>query len=318
MAESKEGLVISNVLIQKFLETQDNFYRVIHEVLYFSKDWIDQSIEFKLPTEIKRINIKKWNHDRNHDWDTSICCNWELDNRIIQCLLKIQPIDFWVLFLKMRSYENSLDNLNSFKSFATFLNSYSSNRFPVDQWHNFYTYSKEIFDKVRKEDVITILKVQKIQLYFVEKVGVGKMQVNMMNIILYSILFNLNHIEITILCIFISHLLIFIEVGLDTDKESANPSTIANWNENGNWGKVVNYYLFLATSVYEPSMKNFDLKKCLAFIIKEDGFRLYPFEFKLEKLDELINFKNEKMRSIINSIRKKENSNEQIFIDASI
>lgn len=317
MENKNEGVIIRNVLIQKFLETQDNFNGLIHELLYYSKSWIEESLLFKLPTEIKRKDIRKWNYDLNHDWDTAINCNWNLDKKTIQNLLEIQPIDFWVFFLNMRSYEFSLNKLDSFKEFEPFLNRYYGKSFPIEEWNNFQTYSNQIFSKVRKEDVITLLKEKKIKLYFVEKVGNGKMQVNMLNIILYSMLFNLNHIEITILCVFISHLLIFVEVGLDTDKESANPLTIGNWNENGNWGKIVNYYLFLVTSKYEPTIKNIDLKKCLDFLIKEDGIRLYPFEFKVEELKALINFKNERMRSIINDIRKKENSNELVLINTS-
>lgn len=281
MENKDAGVIIRNVLIQKFLETQDTFNGLIHELLYYTKGWIEESLLFKLPTEIKRRDIRRWNYDQNHDWDTAINCNWHLDKKTIQSLLEIKPIDFWVLFLNMRSYEISLNKLDSFKEFKPFLESYYEKSFPIYEWNDFQAYSNQIFSKVRKEDIITLLKEKKIKLYFVEKVGNGKMQVNMMNILLYSMLFNLNHIEITILCVFISHLLIFVEVGVDTDKESANPLTIANWNENGNWGKIVNYYLFLVSNEYEPTMKNIDLKKCLDFLIKEDDIRLYPFEFKV-------------------------------------
>lgn len=312
MEKNQAEAIVRDVLIQKFLETQDNFYGVIHELLHFSKDWVEQAIGFKLPAEIKRTNIRKWNHRKNHDWDSAISSNWNLDEKTIQCLLEIQPLDFWVLYLKMRSYETSLNNLDTFKSFSPFLNSFSGKPFPLDQWNHLQDYSKEIFALVKEEDVIHQLREKKLQLFLIEKAGDGKIQVNMMNIVLYSMLFNLNHIEITILCIFISHLLIFVEVGLDTDEEASNRSTIDNWNTNGNWGKVVNYYLSLATHKYEPSMRNVDLKKCLDFLIEEDGIRLYPFEFQVEKFDELIPFKNEKMRTMINELRKKENSNELI------
>ena len=111
--------------------------------------------------------------------------------------------------------------------------------------------------------------------------------------------------------------MIYIEVGKDTDKESSELSTIANWNDNGNWGKIINYYLFLAIKENSHLNINNNLEECLKFLISEDRIRLYPFEFSVDNLQELKKFKNEKMRQQINQIRKEVNSNDLISISTS-
>lgn len=312
-----ENQIIRNVLITKFRETEREFNDVIHHLIYDSRKWVEESLLFKLPYEVRRRNINDWNPELNHDWDSLISSNYNLNPDTLKALLEIQPIDFWVFYLRMPIYEKSITDLSSFTDFERFLSKFSNHHFPVSELSILQKYSQEIFSKVKAENVVNQLKEKNIKLLLIEKIGSGRMQVNMMNILLFSMLHNRNHREITILCIFICYLMIYMEVGKDSDKESSEPSTIANWNNNGNWGKIINYYLFLAIKENSNLNINNSLEECLKFLISEDRIRLYPFEFSVDNVQELKRFKNEKMREQINQLRKKENSKELISISTS-
>lgn len=312
-----DNQIIRAVLIKKFRETQQEFNDIIYRLLFDSRKWVEEALLFKLPSEVRIRNIKDWSPDVNHEWDSVISTNYDINPETLKVLLDIQPIDFWVLYLKMPIYEHSIDNLTTFKDFEGFLNKFSNKHFPIAEFSNFQKYSQEIFSKVKTENVVEKLKEKKIKLLLIEKKDEGKMQVNMLNILLYSMLHNRNHREITVLCIFICYLMVYIEVGKDSDKEISKPTTIANWNQNGNWGKIINYYLLLAISENENLNINNRLEECLKFLISEDRIRLYPFEFSVENLQELKSFKNENMRYQINQLRSKENSQELISISAT-
>ena len=312
-----DNQIIRNVLITKFSETQREFNDTIYHLLFDSRKWVEEALLFKLHSEVRRRNIKDWSPDINQEWDSVISTNYNLNPETLKVLLDIQPIDFWVLYLKMPIYEHSINNLTTFKDFEVFLNKYSNNHFPIAEFSNFQKYSQEIFSKVKAENVVEKLKEKEIKLLLIEKKGDGRMQVNMLNILLYSMLHNRNHREITVLCVFICYLMVYIEVGKDSDKESSKPTTIANWNDNGNWGKIINYYLHLAIKENEYLNINNSLEECLIFLISEDRIRLYPFEFSVENLQKLKSFKNEDMRHQINQLRRKENSKELISISTS-
>jgi hypothetical protein len=312
-----DNQIIRDVLITKFRETEREFNDIIHHLLFDSRKWVEESLLFRLPFEVRRKSINDWNPNVNHDWDSLISTNYNLNPDTIKALLEIQPIDFWILYLKMPIYEYSISNLTSFKDFEKFLNQYSTDNFPVTEFSHFQKYAQEIFSKVKAEDVIGQLKEKEIKLLLIEKKGEGRMQVNMLNILLYSMLYNRNHRDITVLCVFISYLMIYIEVGNDSDREISKQSTIANWNHNGNWGKIINYYLLLAIRENEYLNINNRLEDCLKFLISEDKIQLYPFEFAVENLQELKRFKNENMRYQINQLRSKENSHELISISTS-
>ena len=312
-----DNQIIRAVLIKKFKETQQEFNDIIYRLLFDSRKWVEEALLFKLSSEVRRRNVKDWSPDVNHEWDSVISTNYNINPETLKVLLDIQPIDFWVLYLKMPIYEYSINNLTTFKDFEGFLNKYSNNHFPIAEFSNFQKYSQEIFSKVKAENVVEKLKEKEIKLLLIEKKGEGRMQVNMLNILLYSMLHNRNHREITVLCIFICYLMVYIEVGKDSDKEISKPTTIENWNHNGNWGKIINYYLLLAINENENLNINNSLEECLKFLISENRIRLYPFEFSVENLQELKSFKNENMRYQINQLRSKENSLELISISAS-
>lgn len=312
-----ENQIIRNVLITKFRETEREFNNAIHHLIYESRKWVEESLLFKLPYEVRRRNINDWNPELNHDWDSMISSNYNLNPDTLKALLQIQPIDFWVFILRMPTYEKSITDLSSFTDFENFLSKFSDLQFPDIELSKFQKYSQEIFSNVKSENVIDQLKDKRIKLLLIEKLDSGRMQINMMNILLFSMLHNRNHREITVLCIFTCYLMIYIEVGKDTDKESSELLTIANWNDNGNWGKIINYYLFLAIKENSHLNINNNLEECLKFLISEERIRLYPFEFSVDNLQELKKFKNEKMRQQINHIRKEVNSNNLISISTS-
>ena len=116
-------------------------------------------------------------------------------------------------------------------------------------------------------------------MYLVEKTSNNQIQLNMMNIILYSMIFRLNHQELAILCAIICNIIVFIELGRDSDKESSDFLTMRNWGGNGNWGRVINYYLHKATLDSKQLGVNLDLKKCLETLINTEGFVIFPFQF---------------------------------------
>jgi hypothetical protein len=312
-----ENEIIRNVLLTKFRETELEFNDVVHHLIYESRKWVEESLLFKLPYEVRRRNTNDWNPEKDHEWDSLIRGNYNLCPDTLKALLEIQPIDFWVFYLRMPIYEKSIKDLSSITDFKIFLSGFSDHQFPDIELSRFQTYVQEIFSNVKSENVIDQLKEKKIKLLLIEKVGSGRMQVNMMNILLFSMLHNRNHREITVLCIFMCYLMIYIEIGKDTDKESSEFSTIRHWNDNGNWGKIINYYLFLAIKENPNLNINNSLEDCLKFLISEDRIRLYPFEFFVENLQELKKFKNEKMRQQINHIRKEVNSKNLISISTS-
>ena len=103
--------------------------------------------------------------------------------------------------------------------------------------------------------------------------------------------------------------MVFIESGLDADRKSSNDETMKNWNANGNWGKIVNYYLVTAE---QDLFNDRNVLECWNSLIQEDEIRIYPFEFRAEKIEELRRVKNESMRASIHHSRVKANASEQI------
>ena len=132
-----DNQIIRDVLITKFRETEREFNDIIHHLLFDSRKWVEESLLFRLPFEVRRKSINDWNPNVNHDWDSLISTNYNLNPDTIKALLEIQPIDFWILYLKMPIYEYSISNLTSFKDFEKFLNQYSTNNFPVTEFSHF-------------------------------------------------------------------------------------------------------------------------------------------------------------------------------------
>jgi hypothetical protein len=108
-----DNQIIRNVLITKFSETQREFNDTIYHLLFDSRKWVEEALLFKLSSEVRRRNIKDWSPDINHEWDSVISTNYNLNPETLKVLLDIQPIDFWVLYLKMPIYEHSINNLTT-------------------------------------------------------------------------------------------------------------------------------------------------------------------------------------------------------------
>lgn len=312
MSDSK---VIREVLIQKFEESRNAFNETIYNLLPDSRKWVEEALLFKLPIEVKRNNIKNWKLEGIYELDSITRCNFNLDEKVVSKLLEIQPIDFWCFFLQMPWYEIYIERVDTIKSFESFLSNFSKTPFPRYEWSAFKGYTDLIFSKVRSEDVISKLKECQFEMYLVEKTSNNEIQLNMMNIILYSMIFRLNHQELAILCAIICNIIVFIESGRDSDKESSDFLTMRNWGGNGNWGRVINYYLHKATLDSKQLGVNLDLKKCLEALINNDGFVIFPFQFRIGSLDKLLNSRNELMREQINNLRKKRDSNDLLKLD---
>lgn len=302
--------IIREVLVNKFEKDREIFNHRIHELLFETKEWCGKTLLFNLPFHVRRNDYKTWSVYHNHDWDTCIHANWDLSPEIVATLLQIQPIDFWTLYLRLPSYKNSIAHLNAFKEFSIFLKAFTNDRFPSDAWSEYHAYAEKVFKLVDEEDVIGKLKKQKLPLLFIQKMDHGKVQINMMHILLYSKLHNLDHTDVTQLCVFIAYMMVFIESGLDADRKSSNDETMKNWNANGNWGKIVNYYLVPAE---QDLFNDRNVLECWNSLIQEDAIRIYPFEFRAEKIEELRSVQNERMRASINHSRVKANASEQII-----
>ena len=300
---------IREVLINKFEKDHENFNHSMHGLLFDTKEWCGKTMLFNLPFHVRRNDYKTWSVHHNHDWDTCIRADWDLNPEIVRTLLEIQPIDFWTLYLRMPTYKSSIEHLNSFKDFSGFLKAFTNDIFPSIAWSEYHAYAEKVFKQVEDEDVIGQLKKLRLPLLFIERIDNGKVQINMMHILLYSMLHNLDHINVTRLCVFIAYMMVFIESGLDADRKSSNYETMKNWNANGNWGKIVNYYLVAAE---QDLFNHQNVLECWNSLVQEDAIRIYPFEFKAEKLEELRNVKNESMRASINNTRVKANSSDQI------
>jgi hypothetical protein len=313
MSDSK---VIREVLIQKFEESRNSFNETIYNFLPDSRKWVEEALLFKLPNEVKRNNIKNWKLEGVYELDSITRCNFNLDEKVVAKLLEIQPLDFWCFFLQMPIYEIYINRLDTIKKFESFLNAFTRPSFPRYEWSEFKGYTDLIFSKVKSEDVISKLKECQFEMYLVEKTSNNQIQLNMMNIILYSMIFQLNHQELAILCAIICNIIVFIETGRDSDKESSDALTMRNWVGNGNWGRVINYYLHKAALDSKQLGVNLDLKKCLETLINNEGFVIFPFQFRIGSLEKLINSRNELMREQINNLRKNHNSNALISLNS--
>jgi hypothetical protein len=306
--------IIREVLILKYKEKQLAYNENIFDFLEVSKKWISKALLFDL-TSYQRKGIKTWTYENNYhyEYDSILACNWRLNEEILKKLLKFQPINFWILYLNSELYKKSINNLESFPSCSDFLQkSEWQINFPTNEWQFYLKVTQKIFEKVEKEKVVEKLKEEKLSLLLISKKDIySRIEINMLNVLLYSVLFNLDFIELTKICIFMSHLIFIIEEGEDAANKRSDNHIVQMWYENGNWNLIINHY----ASIFNAEKNKTQLSKFneyLNLILKEKDIKLLPFNIIQTHIGNPDKINNERVRTNINSARIGEN-NDPIF-----